>query len=144
MRLHLLVFLVSMGCFGCEATRQAKLQESVDAFYTALRREDNARAIAYVDPESKTKFFENLESIHGLQISNLQVDTVFPDEKLDSALVTVNLEYFTPGSSELRSSKRYYSWAYKSEADAWCVEEDHPFGRSSTRQKGISSSIAGP
>lgn len=121
-----LLFLVA--CQG--ATKKGKLEDAVQSYLVSLERRDSNRVIAYVSPKKQTDFFKNIEQIEAFHVAKAEVQRIYPDQDLEKALVTVNLEFFSPTSMEVIAQKRYFSWHYDDDRDDWFVEEGHPFGSS--------------
>jgi len=141
---YLSFVVLMMSAVGCgSSNRGAQLEDSVRDFFNAIRRKDNNRALAFVQAEKQKEFFFNIEKADAVRFSNIKVQRIYPDEKMDEALVTVLLEYFSPNSSSLSSTKRLYSWEYNSRAEAWFVGEATPFGSSFENSFSSSSSKEG-
>lgn len=128
-----LLLLIGFVLSACGAKRQAKLEDSVKDYFNAVRRKDNNAALSFVRSDKRNRFFEEIQAIEPLAISNLKVDTIFPDEDLNEAVVTALVEYYSPQSAVLSRSRRIYKWSFDSETEAWFLEEENPLGRSPTR-----------
>ncbi|PIR23636.1 MAG: hypothetical protein COV44_01565 [Deltaproteobacteria bacterium CG11_big_fil_rev_8_21_14_0_20_45_16] len=122
------ILILIFGSGACTASKTANLEESVNDFFTAMRREDKNAALSFVGPEKRTEFFKNSEQLEAIHFSNIRVDTIYPDETQEKALVTVVMEYFSPKSMNLTSAKRFFNWEYDSKNKVWYVIEAHPLG----------------
>jgi len=127
-RISVAVLVLVFGLGACAASKTAELEESVNDFFTAMRREDKSAALSFVGPQKRTEFFKNSEQLDGIHFSNIRVDTIYPDEAQEKALVTVVMEYFSPKSMNLTSAKRFFNWEYDTKNKAWYVNEAHPLG----------------
>lgn len=126
---YFLLGLCAFFLFSCQgATKKGKLEEAVRSYLVSLERRDSNRVIAYVSPERQTTFFKNIDQIDAFHVARAEVQRIYPDKELMKALVTVDLEFFSPTSMEVIAQKRYFSWMYDKKREDWFVEEGHPFG----------------
>jgi len=114
---------------GCAANKRAQLEDEINNYILALKRDDKMAALSFVQAENKKEFFSKSQKLDKIQISNIKIEGIFPNENLDEALVTLSLEYFRPTSMNLSTSKRLYTWNYNKEAKAWLLKGSQPFGR---------------
>lgn len=129
-----LILLTAIFLTACSAANKvAQLEESVQSYATALRRQDNQMAIQFVEPSLRGEFFERLRALSQYNFSDLRVSYVSPTEDLESAMVTLSIEYFSPTGMQVYSAERYLSWAYDSEQKRWFLKENHPLGQTSAK-----------
>ncbi|MBN8554710.1 MAG: hypothetical protein J0L93_04625 [Deltaproteobacteria bacterium] len=122
------LLLLSVVLSGCAFDKKARLEESIDTYVKSLRRGDEATALAFVHPDKQDQYFQNQQKFGDLYISNAEIKSIFPDEKLESAVATVLLEYFPQNGSSVMTQKRKFTWKYEAKAKAWLLDETTPLG----------------
>ncbi len=128
MPFHLL-FLSVLGLSSCAAARQDVLKDSIDTYVKALRRGQPEVAMSYVVPEKRAEFAKNSEGIdQELFISHVELKSVSPDEKLESAVVTLLMEFYNQGSASVQIARRQFLWKFDQKAKGWLVDTASPLG----------------
>jgi hypothetical protein len=122
----LLVSSILVGCASSQ--KRAELEEATKTYARALKAGDESVLLAFVHPSQQQNFSKNVSPIRDLQFSDVEVRKIFPDEKFDSALVLMNLEFYSREGSSLLSSVRQFAWIYDQQAKAWLLKEPTPFG----------------
>lgn len=125
------VFLVSslQGLAGCASeAKKTQLENTIKAYSRALRDADGSGLLAFVHPEQQKDFAKNSRGLKGLMFSDVEIKKIYPDEKMESALVTLSMEYYSQDGSQVFSAMRQYSWAYDQKLKAWFTKEATPFG----------------
>jgi hypothetical protein len=116
---------------GC-ANRSAALQESVENYVKALRRADPQVALSYVTPEKRPEFAKTFERIdQDLMMSNVEIKSVLPDEKMENAVVVFMMEFFDQNSANLVLQRTSSLWKFHEEAKTWLLESATPLVSSS-------------
>jgi len=128
LRFYLLLAIVFFA-FGCiSLTKKAQLEEMTKMYARALQGGDQSELLNFVHPESQQQFMKNALALKGLQFSGVEVKKIFPDEKLNSAIVLMNLEYYSLEDPSLLASVRQFNWAYDQQAKLWLLKDPSPFG----------------
>jgi hypothetical protein len=123
-----ILFVFILALQGCSVDKRSQLEDSIDNYVKALRRGDEAGALALVHPEKQTDYYANMQKIGDFYVSNAEVRSVFPDEKMESAIATIVLEYFPQSGSSVITQKRKFLWKYEAKAKIWLLDEAGPFG----------------
>lgn len=128
--MHRFVFilLASSFLFSCAANRKAQLEENVRNYFLALRHSDSGAVLSYVHPEKQQAFYEASLELENMHISHIRVEAIFPDDELQSALVSAEVEFYSPDASLLQNVKRQFSWKFHPEAKNWLLDEGNPLG----------------
>lgn len=113
---------------GCSAARKAELEKAAEHYARALQRGDENVILAFVSPSKAEEFDKNMSSLERIQLSAVEIRSINPQENLDSAVVTLFLEYYPQGAASLVSMKRRYFWKYDEKQKRWFLEESTPFG----------------
>jgi len=122
----LLCCFAAMSCSTKQ--RAASLELTVKSYARALRDADEMMLLGFVAPEKQKVFASNSSSLGAYKFSNVEVRKIFPDPKFESALVSLNLEFFDQTGSELVETTRQYSWIFDETKKAWFLKEATPFG----------------
>jgi hypothetical protein len=131
--LSLGLLILGFGSACSTANRVSQLEESVQAYATALRRQDSQMAVQFVQPELRNEFFEGMRGLSRYNFSNVQVSYVSPTEKLDNALVTLAIEYFSPTGMQVYQTERFLTWNYDEKQKRWFLKENHPLGQTTSQ-----------
>ncbi len=113
---------------GCQAGRRADLESSVESYVRAISRKDTRMAMAYVSPQYQVGYQKNLHLLEGVRFSHIEVQTIFPDEKVENAVASVFVEFFSDTGSEIRTARRNFRWAYEPKIKTWVLAETNPLG----------------
>lgn len=108
--------------------RAASLESTVNSYARALREADGSLLLGFVSPEKQQVFASNSATLGSFKFSNVEVRKIFPDSQLDTALVSLSLEFFDQAGSELIETTRQYAWAFDPTKKAWFLKEATPFG----------------
>ncbi len=127
-RRNISIFVLGGFLAACSVSRKESLESSVENYTKALRRGDEAVLMSYVEPSKQDEFLRNTLKLANTELSHIEVKSIYPDEKLDKALVTVFMEYFDTSSANLSSTRRIFAWKYDPKLKAWFVDETNPFG----------------
>lgn len=106
----------------------------------AIRRGDEESVVSFVKPDHMTEFYKEVQKLAQIQISSFEAKTIFPDEEMNTALVTVLLEYFSRNGDSVVQSRRYLTWVFDEKAKAWLLDETTPFGKSENPKAAANSS----
>jgi hypothetical protein len=120
---------------ACSVNRRESLQTTVDNYVKAIRRGDEEGILNFVKSEHSSEFYANVQKLGQIQISGLEAKTIFPDEKLESAMVTVLLEYYPQNGQSVVQSRRYLMWDFDEKAKAWFLNESTPLGKTELPRK---------
>lgn len=124
-----------MSLQACTVSRRETLQSTVDNYVKAIRRGDEEGILSYVKSDRATEFYRAVQELNQIQISSVEAKTIFPDEKLDSAMVTVMLEYYPQSGQSVVQSRRYLLFSYDDKAKGWFLDETSPLGKSERPNK---------
>lgn len=115
---------------ACSVNRREALESSINTYVKALSRNDDTTILSYAHKDKTEAFYKNAEKLSDIHISSAETKTIFPDESLKSALVTVMLEYISSSTGSVVQSRRFYNWKYDEKTKGWYIDEATPFGRS--------------
>jgi len=118
--------MILTGC--ASSAKKAGLEEATKGFARALRDGDESILLAFVHPEQRNVFAKNSAPLKDLHFSDVEVKKIFPDDKFETALVLINMEFYSQESASLMSSVRQFNWEYDGKAKAWLLKESTPFG----------------
>lgn len=142
-------FLVLLSCLGllvsglssCASTnRKAELEENMQGFVRALKRNDQMALLAFVSPKQQKEFYSNSKALDGMTIAEANIQTVFPSEDLLTAEMFLYLEIFTSGQMSVARHERQYLWKYDESIKAWFLSEKSPFGASASAKRALPTS----
>ena len=122
------LFLMIGALSSCSVSRKAQLEKTVNNYVLALRLGDENALISYIEPSKQPVFAKKARQLEGFHISNAQIKTIFPDEEVKGAYVTVLLEYFANSGTTLMTSRRSFKWKYDEKHKAWLLDESSPVG----------------
>jgi hypothetical protein len=123
-RFALLIFTLLLA--SC-ANRSTALQESVENYAKAIRRGDPEIALSLVAPEKRDELAHAFERIdRDLMVSQVEIKSVVPDEKMENAAVTFMMEYFDQSNSNLVVMKAASLWKYDEEKKGWFLHSTTP------------------
>lgn len=108
--------------------KRTKLEEMTQMYARALKGGEEGDLIAFVHPSAQRSFLKNSAMLKDLQFSDVEVRKIFPDEKMSSAIVLMNLEYYSIEDSRLMAAVRQYNWVYEPSAKVWLLKDSSPFG----------------
>lgn len=114
---------------GCQANKRQALEDSVNQYVLALQRGDKEALASFVEPQMQQPFQKAMDRFDRFHFSNVEIKSIYPDEKLTNALVLIDLEYFIQDQASLNTSKRQFKWAYNDAHKIWLMNESSPFGR---------------
>lgn len=119
-----------LGMISCSVNRRETLQTTVDDYTKAIRRGDDDGILSFVRTDRANDFYKGVHQLNEIQISSFEAKTIYPDEKLSTALVTVLLEYYSNNAQSLVQSRRYLTFNFDEKAKAWFLDEASPLGKS--------------
>ncbi|TVQ78135.1 MAG: hypothetical protein EA369_07730 [Bradymonadales bacterium] len=131
LRLILSLFVLLPAFGGCQsANRAAQLDESVRGYTLALRRSDQQVAAQFVEPRARNDFLSSFRELDRYHFSDIQVGFVSPTEDMEQAIVSLDIEYFSPTGMQLYQVQRFFNWTYDRDSKRWLLSERHPLGQS--------------
>jgi len=125
-----ILFFVGILVTGCASMdRKVKLEQRAEDYARALREGDELLLLNFVHPSQLIPFSRNSRQMKSLNFSNSEVRKIFPDADGKSAVVFMELEYFSNDGSQLISNLRQFRWTYDEKAKAWLLSESTPLGK---------------
>lgn len=85
--------------------------------------------MAFVARDKQENFYQELQKLNRYRITQLEIQSIYPDEEEDAAFVSVLIEFFSPSQAGVHSYNRTYRWSYDEEQKAWLVDEESPLGQ---------------
>ncbi len=117
-----------MGTGCASMNRKAKLEEAVTGYARALQDGDPYGLLGFVGTKSQEDFIKNSKSLKALHFSNVEVKKVYPNEKLNSAQVVIQMEFFNQLESSLMSTQRRFAWTFDEKKGHWFLDQPMPLG----------------
>lgn len=128
------VLAIGFGLSSCATTnKQAALEKSMESYVRALKRNDQMAMLAFVTPDRQRDFYANSQALSGIQISEANIQTVFPTEDFSQAEMFLQLEVFSTSQSAVTQHQRQFIWKYDDQHKAWFLNENHPFGAAASQ-----------
>lgn len=123
---YLWLFAFALSLWGC-SSRSIALKDSVESYVKAIRRGDSEMALAMVHPTRREEFSKNLDRLdRDLMVSQFEIKSVVPDDKMENAVVTFLMEYFDQSSSHLVVTRSASLWKYDEKKEVWFLESATP------------------